>query len=380
MQAFDKKKAMGLEKSKNISIVDDKMSISLCMIVKNEEQYIEQCLNSVKDLVDEFIIVDTGSEDKTIDIIKKLNLNNLKIIDYKWENDFSKARNISLKNTAKDWILVMDADETISKKDHGQIRELIKKENTAYFLIQRNYTNNASVLGWVSGKDDLYEESRNFSGWLPNPIIRLFQNKKEIYFVDPVHEHVGESIKKMNGKVEHTNIPIHHFYQLKKKNERKKKGKMYLEIGEKKLGKDPKFFYEIGVQHQDLGEFEKATEYFKKAIKIDPKYIKAYVNLGANLINLNKIEYAKKVLIAAQKIEQNNAEIYNNLGIVFSKKGEYEAAGLLFRKAIELKQDYANAYFNLGLVFDKLKMYNNARYNFEKAISLNPEYKKKVRL
>ena len=371
---------MGLEKSKNISIVDDKMSISLCMIVKNEEQYIEQCLNSVKDLVDEFIIVDTGSEDKTIDIIKKLNLNNLKIIDYKWENDFSKARNISLKNTAKDWILVMDADETISKKDHGQIRELIKKENTAYFLIQRNYTNNASVLGWVSGKDDLYEESRNFSGWLPNPIIRLFQNKKEIYFVDPVHEHVGESIKKMNGKVEHTNIPIHHFYQLKKKNERKKKGKMYLEIGEKKLGKDPKFFYEIGVQHQDLGEFEKATEYFKKAIKIDPKYIKAYVNLGANLINLNKIEYAKKVLIAAQKIEQNNAEIYNNLGIVFSKKGEYEAAGLLFRKAIELKQDYANAYFNLGLVFDKLKMYNNARYNFEKAISLNPEYKKKVRL
>ena len=356
------------------------MPISLCMIVKNEEQFIEQCLNSVKGLVDEFIIVDTGSEDKTMEIIKSLNLNNLKIINYEWKDDFSKARNISLKYATKEWILVLDADETISKKDHEKIKELTKKKNMAYFLIQRNYTDNASVLGWVSGKEDSYEESKQFSGWLPNPIIRLFQNKKELYFVEPLHEHVGESIKKMNGKVESTNIPIHHFYQLKKKNEKEKKGKMYLEIGEKKLGKDPKFFYELGVQHQDLGEFEKATEYFRRAIKTDPRYIKAYINLGANLIKLNKIEDAKKILIKAQKIDQNNAEIYNNLGIVFSKKENYEAAGLLFRKAIELKPDYANAYFNLGLTFDKLRMYNNARENFEKAISLNPEYKKKVKL
>src|SRR3989344_6296482 len=230
--------------------------ISLCMIVKNEDQFIEQCLNSVKDLVDEFVIVDTGSEDKT--------------------------------------------------------KELIKKDNTAYFLIQRNYTNNDSVLGWQSGKDDIYEESRQFSGWLPNPIIRLFQNKKEIYFVDPVHEHVGESIKRINGNVEQTDIPIHHFYQLKRKEDKEKKGEMYLKIGKKKIiENDPKFFSELGVQYQELGQFEKATEYFRKAIGIDQKYIKAYVNLGANLIKLEKIEEAKKILIKAQKIDQNNADIYN---------------------------------------------------------------------
>src|SRR3989344_2942260 len=109
--------------------------ISLCMIVKNEDQFIEQCLNSVKDLVDEFVIVDTGSEDKTIEIIKNSNLKNLKIIKHKWNNDFSEARNISLKRATKDWILVLDADEKISKKDHDKIKELIKKDNTAYFLI-----------------------------------------------------------------------------------------------------------------------------------------------------------------------------------------------------------------------------------------------------
>ncbi len=354
--------------------------ISLCMIVKNEEQFIEQCLNSVKDLVDEFIIVDTGSKDRTLDIIRKLNLNNLKIVKIKWENDFSKARNFSLKYVTKDWILVLDSDETISKKDHDKIKKLTKKDNTAYFLIQRNYTNKA-VMGWVSSKDDAYEENKQFSGWLPNPIIRLFQNKKEIYFVDPVHEHVGESIKKINGNVENTDIPIHHFYQLKRKKEKEEKGQMYLDIGKKKIiEKDPKFFSELGVQYQELGKFEKATEYFKKAIKINPGYVKAYVNLGANLIKLNKIEHARKILITAQKIDPNNADIYNNLGIVFSKKGKYKAAGLLFRKAIELNPDYANAYFNIGMVFDKLKMYNNAKKNFEKAISLNPEYKERVKL
>jgi len=97
--------------------------ISLCMIVKDEEQFIANCLNSVKNLVDEFIIVDTGSTDNTINIINNLNLKNLKIIKVKWENDFSKARNESLKHATKGWILVLDSDETISKKDHQKIKE-----------------------------------------------------------------------------------------------------------------------------------------------------------------------------------------------------------------------------------------------------------------
>ena len=78
-------------------------TLSLCMIVKDEEQFLEQCLSSVKDLVDEIIIVDTGSTDKTIDIAKKFTNN---IHNFKWCDDFSKARNESLKHATKDWILI----------------------------------------------------------------------------------------------------------------------------------------------------------------------------------------------------------------------------------------------------------------------------------
>src|SRR3989344_2135515 len=90
-----------------------KQTISLCMIAKNEEKHLEECLNSVKELVDEVIIVDTGSTDKTKQIAKKFNA---KIYDFKWVDDFSAARNESLKHATKDWILVLDADEVLDKE------------------------------------------------------------------------------------------------------------------------------------------------------------------------------------------------------------------------------------------------------------------------
>ena len=107
--------------------------ISLCIITKNEEVFLEQCLNSVKDLVDEIIVVDTGSTDKTIEIARKFTYY---IYDFKWCDDFSAARNESLKYATKDWILVLDADETISKQDHQKILQLTQQNNQAYTLIQ----------------------------------------------------------------------------------------------------------------------------------------------------------------------------------------------------------------------------------------------------
>src|SRR3989338_5293163 len=118
-----------------------KQTISLCMIAKDEEKYLEQCLSSVKGLVDEIIIIDTGSKDKTKEIAKKFNA---KIFDFKWVDDFSAARNESLKQAAKDWILVLDADEVIEEKDLGKIKNIVEnQEDFAGFQFeQRSYLNN----------------------------------------------------------------------------------------------------------------------------------------------------------------------------------------------------------------------------------------------
>src|SRR3989338_64847 len=85
-------------------------TISVCMIVKNEQQYLQQCLESVKNVADEIIIVDTGSTDNTKQIARQFTDN---IYDFAWIDDFSAARNFSLSKAAKEWIFVIDADEFV---------------------------------------------------------------------------------------------------------------------------------------------------------------------------------------------------------------------------------------------------------------------------
>ena len=110
------------------------MSISLCMIVRDEERYLEQAIKSVWEIVDEIIIVDAGSLDRTVAIARKYTPN---VFSYKWDNDFSKARNFALSKATKEWILVLDADEVISKEDHALIKELTKnKQYDAYTFVQ----------------------------------------------------------------------------------------------------------------------------------------------------------------------------------------------------------------------------------------------------
>ena len=97
--------------------------LSLCMIVKDEEAALARCLDSVKEYVDEIVIVDTGSKDSTKQIAKKYTE---KIYDFKWSSDFSAARNFSLSKAYGSWILVLDADEAMDRKSVKSMLELIK--------------------------------------------------------------------------------------------------------------------------------------------------------------------------------------------------------------------------------------------------------------
>lgn len=94
------------------------------MIVKDEEKVIARCLDSVKDLVDEIIIVDTGSTDKTKEIVSQYTN---KIYDFEWCNDFSKARNFSFSKATKDYIMWLDADDVIEPNDREKFRMLRDK-------------------------------------------------------------------------------------------------------------------------------------------------------------------------------------------------------------------------------------------------------------
>ena len=149
------------------------MGISLCMIVKNEEDWIEGAVQSVRSIVDEVIIVDTGSTDSTPSRIAALAD---KTLNLQWKDSFGDARNVSLAEAGEPWILVLDADERIAPKDLPVILEATRSNAAdGYHLIQRNYVFANHVFGWTANQGD-YEEGVRYPGYVDNPLIRLFRN------------------------------------------------------------------------------------------------------------------------------------------------------------------------------------------------------------
>jgi len=383
-------------------------TISLCIITKNEEKYLEQCLNSVKELADEIIIVDTGSTDKTKSIAKRFGA---EIFDFKWVDDFSAARNESLKHATKDWILVLDADEVIDEEGVKAIREFIEeKKYDAFSLIQKNYTNETSVAGFVN--ENHKNGKNNYAGWYGSSIVRLFRNKKGYEFEDAVHELVEPSIESKKGRIAETNLALHHYGNADPKIAAKKK-QLYLELCKKKVNQNPNdsAYYELGVLHKENNNLDNAIASFKKSIELNPKNrlalyelgviyeqkkyydeaIKCYIeslrikedsesfqNLGVCYLKKGKLEDAYKNLVKAMLLSQNKYSIYNNLGAVLERSGNYESAMQMLEIGIKLNPKNTIGFYNLGIVLDKKGDYANAIKNYEKAVELGHSKKEDI--
>lgn len=149
------------------------IQISLCMIVKNEEKVLARCLDSIVDLMDEIIIVDTGSTDKTKEIAKKYTDN---IYDFKWIDDFSAARNFAFSKATKDYIYTADADEVLDEENHVRFEQLKQVLLPEIEMVQMKYGNQLSN-GTAYNFDEEYRP-------------KLFKRLREWTWIEPVHEQV----------------------------------------------------------------------------------------------------------------------------------------------------------------------------------------------
>lgn len=149
------------------------ITISLCMIVKNEEKILERCLSCVADLMDEIIIVDTGSTDRTKEIAAKYTD---KIYDFEWVFDFSAARNYAFSKATGDYIYSADADEVIDERNRERFRILKENMYPEIEIVQMYYCNQLK-FGTVYNYDKEYRP-------------KLFKRKREFVWIDPIHETV----------------------------------------------------------------------------------------------------------------------------------------------------------------------------------------------
>ena len=162
-------------------ILKSKPSVSLCMIVKNEEEYLDRCLNSVQRLVDEIIIVDTGSTDRTKEICRK---HSAKIFDFVWTESFAEARNFGINKAEGEWIFWIDADEEVTLKDAEKFRNALESEKKDIFLIP--LINYYGTFPADINKAYLYTSQR------------LFRNYKGVKFIGNIHEHLNVQDVKEN--------------------------------------------------------------------------------------------------------------------------------------------------------------------------------------
>ena len=166
------------------------ISISLCMIVKNEERVLERCLKSICDLVDEIVIVDTGSTDQTREIAARFTQ---RIYDYKWKDDFADARNFAFSKAGCEYIYTADADEVLDEENRRKFKILKETLMPEIEIVQMYYGNQLSC-------GTVYNYNRELRP-------KLFRRSRSFVWVDPVHETVRLLPLVFDSEIEITHLP-----------------------------------------------------------------------------------------------------------------------------------------------------------------------------
>jgi len=319
--------------------------ISLCMIAKNETAHLALCLKSLKPLVQEIVLVDTGSTDRTGDLARVFGA---RVFDSPWEGDFSLARNVSLQQARGSWVLVMDADEVISELDYQNLRqELLDLAGRAAALsvTTRNYMHRVDVEKWKAN-DGVYPEERG-AGWTPSDKIRLFPNFSGIRFENPIHEMVDQSVIACGLPVVASRVAVHHYGYLDEGKQADKE-LFYYQLGVKKLAaspNDPIAICELAIQAAAVKRYREAVALWQRALAFDPASSLAYFNLGSCYLYLGDFAASASASSQAMQLKAHYREAITNYALAQLCLGDAAAA----RSAAEAELGRDSNYPTLGV-------------------------------
>ena len=311
--------------------------LALCMIVKDEQANLARCLWSVLPVVDEAIVVDTGSSDRSLDIALAYGC---RVIQHRWDRSFSSARNAGLAAARGAWILVLDADEVLSVQDHDRLRELIAGHGArrqAYRFLMRSYVARADASGWRRN-DGSYDEEAG-SGWIPSLRVRLFPRDARIRFEGPVHELVERTIERAQCRIQDASVVIHHYGKLDH-HRTKRKRLLLRELGVEKLAwgeqDSPDAVRERAVQEEELGNFDDALVHWRRYLNLVPEDPRALLGAGTSAIGAGEIPQALEALEEARRRWPERPEPSVQLAIALMHSGRVqESLPLLWEAARE---------------------------------------------
>lgn len=300
--------------------------VSVCMIVKNEERFLEQCLRSVHGIVDEINIVDTGSTDRTVEIARQFGAN----LSYcEWRNDFAWARNKSLDMATKRWIFQLDADEEVLPESHEAIRQL---KNAPAHLV--------GVWLRCINTTDRYRGGGNMS----HAILRIFPNHERVRLNGAIHEFpsIDGSPLSMTGVMSPIKI-VHHGYLTEVVKDRDKYARN-LAIIEQGIEQEPQeafHWYNLGMTAHLGGDNERAAPALERMWELCLEH-------GMRAFTANGL--------------QTLCDVYAE------HLGQPEKGLPYALECIERSPRYANGHFSAGKAYFLMKRYDEAREMYMKAI------------
>ncbi len=336
--------------------------LSLCMIVRNEERFLDGCLTSVKGVVDEMIIVDTGSTDNTLAIAR---IHGARISSFAWCDDFAAARNEALNRTTGDWVLYLDADERLAPDQDELVRSLITHEGVGAYLVT------------VGGEIQLQSGTFGHANAYP----RLFRKTPGVQFEGEVHEQIGPSVERTGKPIRPSPLVIEHLGYDQSVETTRNKCHRNMALLRKQLKRNPVDAYarfQLGNTLTMLKEFDAARSELHQALqaKILPHSIKANIcNLVAEIeVNEGKYDRAIEQYHASLRFAPNQKMARWFLsGVLLNQKRFQEALPVLQElvtapdghlssggTAYDLRIDSAELQFRIGYCLERLNEYEKA--------------------
>jgi len=310
----------------------DASTISLCMIVRDEEDNLGHCLESVCGFVNEIIIVDTGSRDATPAIAGHYGA---RICHFPWQDDFSGARNESLKQAIGEWVLILDADEVLPPETAHALSHLAScrdVEAWTFAIVSPGPSNEAGQR-------------------IRHPGLRMFKNREAYFFEGRVHEQIRPSILRANptAAIRHADAEIMHNGYRQPSGQRREKTLRNISILQQALSEspdDPFLSYNLGLSLYALGDLENSRRHYEAARQ----------HLGPG--------------------DLFTAAFFRNYAICLGDLGDFEQALSLIDEGLAYFPDYPDLYFIKGELFFDLHLMTQAKDSFLKCLRFrtSPEY------
>lgn len=305
--------------------------LSLCMIVRDSSRTLRPCLESIRPWVDEMVIVDTGSVDDTPQIVEAFGG---RLFHFPWCDDFSAARNESLRHARGDWIFWMDSDDTIDPDCGRRLRALAYAEaepSLLGYVVQVHCPGNS-----LGGSREITAVDH----------VKLFRNRPDLRFEGRIHEQILPAIRGANGDVAWTDLFVTHSGSDQSPEAQDRKRERDLRILHQELQERPDHpftLFNLGMTYADGGQYQEAVDFLKRSIAksgVDESHLrKAYALLLYAEMQLGRTDEASATCRRARLHFPQDAELRFRQGVLLHDLGCLDEAARAYQDVLESREE-----------------------------------------